>query len=177
MAVGEYALYCGQITDDDEPFEENPGGYVGVGTNSLATVNLRVAPDNLPGKVILSANVDDTRIRHWRNADRTGEVVLPKEWANAGAVPSVLYVEGVANSIAARDIALTLTYDENPPVQNNPLFKCEDKVQLTFVKVEVANIKFNHDTTSSASDAINIRQDYNTPYDITNGEWIKGITP
>ncbi len=40
----------------------------------------------------------------------------------------------------------------------------------------MANIKFNHDTASSVSDAINIRHDYNTPFDISSGEWIKGVT-
>ncbi|MCX8109441.1 MAG: HYR domain-containing protein, partial [Verrucomicrobiae bacterium] len=45
---------------------------------------------------------------------------------------------------------------------------------VTVVKVNVTNIKFNHDTGSSATDAINIRQDYATPYDISNGEWIQG---
>ncbi len=42
------------------------------------------------------------------------------------------------------------------------------------VLVELTNIKFNHDTGSSASDAINIRQDYSNPYDISNGEWVTG---
>ena len=51
-------------------------------------------------------------------------------------VPSVLHVEGVTNSITARDIALTLTYDENPPNKSNPLFKCEDRVRLTMLFVE-----------------------------------------
>jgi len=46
--------------------------------------------------------------------------------------------------------------------------------QLVVPKLDVTNIKFNWDTSSSASDAINIRQDYNTPYDISAGEWVKG---
>ncbi len=49
--------------------------------------------------------------------------------------------------------------------------------KLLDVKVELTNIKFNHDTGSSASDAINIRKDYNTPFTISNGEWVaKGGT-
>ena len=47
-------------------------------------------------------------------------------------------------------------------------------LDVPVLKVELTNIKFNHDTTSSASDAINIRQDYSTPIDISHGEWIKG---
>jgi len=46
--------------------------------------------------------------------------------------------------------------------------------QIGVVLVEVTHIKFNHDPASTASDAINIRQDYSNAYDITNGEWIKG---
>jgi hypothetical protein len=42
--------------------------------------------------------------------------------------------------------------------------------------VELTNIKFNHNTGSSSSDALNIRQDYNTAFDISNGEWVKGGT-
>jgi len=41
-------------------------------------------------------------------------------------------------------------------------------------KSELTNIKFNHDTSSSTDDAINIRQNYNTAYDISNGEWVTG---
>lgn len=32
-------------------------------------------------------------------------------------------------------------------------------------------IKFNHDTSSSANDGINIRPDFNNPYNMPNGEW------
>ena len=44
------------------------------------------------------------------------------------------------------------------------------------VDMQVTDIKFNWDTGASTNDAINIRQDYNTPYDITNGEWVRGGT-
>jgi|GEM_PF-2545792 len=50
------------------------------------------------------------------------------------------------------------------------------EVNLVVCKIEVTNIKFNHNTGSSANDAINIRQDYDTAYDISNGEWVKGGT-
>lgn len=48
--------------------------------------------------------------------------------------------------------------------------------RVVVCSVVVTNIKFNHDTESSSSDALNIRQDYDTPYDISNGEWVKGET-
>ena len=125
------------ITDDDEPLEENPGAYACLCTNNLTPIKLKVAPAGLPGRVTLSANVDETRIRVWQNSNRTGAVPLPRTWPAGAAIPATLYVEGVTNSASARDIALTLTYDENQPGQNNPLFKCEDKVRLTVVKVDI----------------------------------------
>jgi hypothetical protein len=42
-------------------------------------------------------------------------------------------------------------------------------------KIQVTNIKFNYDTNSSTHDAINLRQNLFTPYDISNGEWIQGV--
>ena len=86
-----------------------------------------------------------------RNAGRTDEIVLPKAWNAVTNVPSVLYVEGVSPSASLRDIALTLTYDENPPNQNNSLFKCEDKVQLTVVKVDIVP-DWNHDREITSAD-------------------------
>jgi hypothetical protein len=75
------------------------------------------------------------RIKVWENANRTGDIVLPKTW-NAGAtIPGTLYVEGITNSATARDVELRLEYDENPQGQSNPLFKCEDRVRLTVVKM------------------------------------------
>ncbi|MBU4212978.1 MAG: hypothetical protein KKD33_10400 [Verrucomicrobia bacterium] len=53
---------------------------------------------------------------------------------------------------------------------------CYDTCTVTVINVEITNIKFNHDTWSSASDAINIRQNYTNAYDISNGEWIKDVT-
>jgi hypothetical protein len=52
--------------------------------------------------------------------------------------------------------------------------ECKDECVVRIVKVEVTNIKFNHDTGASANDALNIRQDYSTQFDISDGEWIKG---
>ena len=48
----------------------------------------------------------------------------------------------------------------------------EDKhFDVYTVSVWPTNVKFNWDSTSSASDAINLRRDYNTPYNISNGEY------
>ena len=129
-----YSRYDGKIDDADEPLEMNPGGLVCVCTNNLTKIELTLKPDGLPGKVTLSATEGGERIRIWQNPDRTDQIILPKAW-NAGAQPGALYVEGIINSAAVRDVGLRLEYDENPPGQDNALFKCEDRVKLTVVKV------------------------------------------
>lgn len=48
----------------------------------------------------------------------------------------------------------------------------KDLAKYTDVKLRVTNIKFNHDHSASAEDAINIRRSYKEPIDVTNGEWI-----
>lgn len=58
----------------------------------------------------------------------------------------------------------------------NDYTSCSSVATINVVKAEVTNLKFNWDTGSSASDAINIRQDYSTSYDISNGEWVNGGT-
>lgn len=39
------------------------------------------------------------------------------------------------------------------------------------VSIRPTNVKFNWDSASSANDAINLRRDYNTPYNVSNGEY------
>ncbi|HRU70310.1 MAG TPA: tetratricopeptide repeat protein [Kiritimatiellia bacterium] len=133
------ADYNGVINDLDEPLEENPGGYACGRTNSLTPVKLTLEPANLPGKLTLSANVGDTRIKVWQDMGRATQVTLPKTW-NAGAQPGTVYVEGISPSAALRDVELRLEYDENPQGQDNPLFKCADAVRLTILKVDTETV-------------------------------------
>ena len=42
---------------------------------------------------------------------------------------------------------------------------------VVVVQIKITNIKFNYGT---GSPALNIRQDYATPYDLSNGEWVSG---
>ena len=48
----------------------------------------------------------------------------------------------------------------------------KDVAKYTSVKLRVTNIKFNHDTSSSSKDAINIRRSCAKGIDVSNGEWI-----
>jgi hypothetical protein len=52
--------------------------------------------------------------------------------------------------------------------------KAEDSVKACLYKIEVTNIKFNHDTAACTNDAVNLRKDSNTRYDLPDGEWVKG---
>jgi hypothetical protein len=142
------------ITDGDEPKEENPGGYACVGTNNLTPIKLTLQPGKLPGILTLSATMGGHRIRVWRDAGRTVEVSLATGvvWNADAALPSTLYVEGIASSAAARDVELRLEYDENPQGQNNPLFKCADVVRLTVIKAEFDHAKVNTRNLHHVSD-------------------------
>jgi len=79
-----------------------------------------------------------------------------------------IYVEGITPWL---DQAISVYFSTN-----GASWTCLDGGEALIYKVEITNIKFNHDTGSSVSDAINIRQDYNTVFDISNGEWIEGET-
>jgi len=60
----------------------------------------------LPGIATLSAIEGGNRIRLWQNANRTGPIALPIEWKNGAPISQTLYVEGITNSAAARDVEL-----------------------------------------------------------------------
>ena len=118
--VGEYVVYRGQINHAGEPLEEDPGGCACVCTNILTPVKLTLKPPSLPGKVRFSAETGGQRIKVWQNANRTGEVVLPKEWNSVTNVPSVLHVEGITNGAALRDITLTSHTTKTRPAKTTP---------------------------------------------------------
>jgi len=62
------------------------------------------------------------------------------------------------------------------PLNYTPCSACDTNGVLNVASGQVTNIKFNWDPSSSASDAINIRQDYSNAYGISSGEWVKGGT-
>ena len=97
----------GNITDADEPLEVNPGGFVAVGTNNLARIELKVEPAGLPGKVRLTAT-GGNRIRLWLDSGRLNELPLPMEWATASDVPLFAYIEGTNKSTTIGDTSLSL---------------------------------------------------------------------
>lgn len=54
-------------------------------------------------------------------------------------------------------------------------FAAKDKVAtISVYKFTVEEIRFNHEMVSCATDAVNIRQNANLPFDMTHGEWWSG---
>lgn len=49
----------------------------------------------------------------------------------------------------------------------------KDVAKYKNVKLRVTNIKFNHDTSSSSRDAINIRRSFADGIDVSRGEWLE----
>ena len=149
------------------PNELNPGACVGLNANNsnenLVQINLSPGVGSLTtGQLTL---VYPTKLRVFAARDTSGpEIHGP--WSPT-SMPLTLYLDGKTHSSTLGDASLTLRYQSGSVA-------CQDLVTVTVVKVESTNIKFNHDTGSSAGNAINIRQDYSTPIDISNGEWIRG---
>ncbi|MGB4574000.1 MAG: hypothetical protein WBI79_03255, partial [Kiritimatiellia bacterium] len=147
-----------------EADEESPGGFIAdrtVHTNAPRTMLTLEAcgPYGAPGNLVLTW---DPSLVNIYTAPSGGTALTQFVTPFHGFNGTNLYVEGVAPGTTA----LSWSYSG----QTN----CTDNIQVSVFKVDLTNIKFNHDTASSASDAINIRQDYTTPIDISNGEWVKG---
>ena len=128
----------GTITAADDPSEETIGGYVGVSTNNLTPIKLKLQPTTgTDWKLRLLAPEGSSHIRVWTTTNRTGAVSLPKTWAPGDTIPSTLYVEGITTSSAARDVALRLEYDLNPVGQNAENRKLADIIRLTVLDIEL----------------------------------------
>lgn len=96
-----------------------------------------------------------------------GEIDARKIVKDEGGFPLRLRVEPL-NPCA--ELKITLKGEKDDFLRE----KAEDSVKACLYKIEVTNIKFNYDTSASTEDALNLRKDYNTPYDLTHGEWVKG---
>lgn len=154
------------LTGVAEGDEESPGGFIAdhtVHTNAPRTLLTLDAcgPSGSSGDLELAW---DPAVVHIYTAPTGGTALAQYSVPYAGFNGTNLYVEGVAPS----NTILSWSYSGQAD--------CEDLIQITVVRLELTNIKFNHDTATSANDAINIRQNYANEYDISNGEWVKGGT-
>ena len=139
----------------------------------MAKLEIKLAvhpPNNVlkVGKAKLDVRSGVDNIKIWTDQNRTTEVKSGDDW-DIASMPETLYVEGIKACDNMCDVSIALEYSRGS-------FTCDDLIKMTVIKVEVTNIKFNHTTTSSMYDAINIRQDYTNGYDISEGEWILGAT-
>lgn len=156
--------YDGEIDDDDEPLEMDPGGLVCVCSNNLTKIELKVLPKGLPGKVTLSYIEGGERIRLWKNPDRTGELDMvgdKHEWLNLATMPPELWVEGVTNSVSPCDVKLKLEYDDDKNGSDSDLFKASDMIALTVIMAYFDNQRINVRNWTNTVDDIYFPVNYN----------------
>ncbi len=152
------------ISDEDE---ENPGGFLCVnddddnnngtpdkdeGSPTAGEDDLRMLTLSVSGatewKVTLSTS--SSKVKVYKAPDRSDPITLPACWAtpseagcNALAdMPMNVWVEGVVASASARDVTLTLKYENGPST-------CTDIVKITVVDVdmEIGGIAENAEET------------------------------
>jgi hypothetical protein len=138
------------------------GQWTEEGTNAIVAVSITCEPENLPEDemVTISAPEKSLYIRH------NGKYyVIPGETSfPAYLLPDVEFVlHGHVESGGLRDREIKVEHRKSGAI---------DLAKFTNVKLRVTNIKFNHDTSSSSKDAINIRRSCSKGIDVPNGEWI-----
>jgi len=165
------------VNDNDNAGGANPGEGNATPDNQDPTPLAHADPDLRPLRLslqpsdlehgVVTLNVPDEGgpLRVWADGKKRA---TPKTWSleEGEHPPAEVYLEGYAPGVAA--VSLAFAHADK--------LSLADAVNMSVIKVELTNIKFNHDTGSSANDALNIRQDYSTPFDISNGEWVKGGT-
>ena len=163
---GNYAV--SDVTRANEPMSASNTLYLAEGTNGMAQMKIEASwlPPTIPAErfryEILHLNGSTSA--QWQASSGTfGQGPVTVTWTNAA--------QGESN----RTFKVNAWYDCNHN-DTNDVDEPHRQLFVTVYKGEVTNIKFNYDTTTSTNDAINIRQDLNTPYDISNGEWNKNGT-
>ena len=161
------------IGDIGEDKEESEGAFVQYildaangqwteeGTNALVAVSITCEPENLPTNevVTISAPAKSLYIRRRGKYYAISEETEFPAYLLSG-VEFVLH--GHEESGGLRDREIKVEHRKSGAV---------DLAKFTNVKLRVTNIKFNHDTSSSSRDAINIRRSYANGIDVSNGEW------
>ena len=95
-------------------------------------------------------------------SSKTWDLSDASQRADFAAVQGDLWVQGVTPGTAT----LTLSYSFMPATT--------DRITFNVIKAAVTNIKFNHDTSTSTNDAMNIRKNAARAYDLSGGEWVNG---
>ncbi len=137
------------------------GQWTEEGTNALVAVSITCEPENLPADemIKISAPAKSLYIRH------NGKYYVIPDETNFPAylLPDVEFVlHGHDESSGFCDREIKVEHKRSGAV---------DVAKFASVKLCVTNIRFNHDTSSSDKDAINIRRSYTEEIDVSNGEW------
>lgn len=138
------------------------GQWTEEGTNALVAVSITCEPENLPTNevVTISAPAKSLYIRRRGKYYAISEETEFPAYLLSG-VEFVLH--GHEESGGLRDREIKVEHRKSGAI---------DLAKFTNVKLRVTNIKFNHDTSSSSKDAINIRRSCAKGIDVSNGEWI-----
>ena len=118
------------------------------------------------GKVILSWT-NPQCVRVWRKLQNGQESQISSGYKFTSLASERLRVEPV--SISPSTIKFTAKGEKDDYAKE----QVEDSVYAFTYDLYPTNIKFNYDTSSTASDGINLRKNYSTDYNISNGEWTK----
>lgn len=114
----------------------------------------------------------------WKVALTNGTATTQWSPTNAATFvtnPVSIVWTNLANGESNREFLVDAWFDLNTN-GTQEAWETHRQLFVTVVTAEVTNIKFNHNTGASTNDAVNIRQDFLTPYDISNGEWVNGGT-
>lgn len=168
-------LDIGSVTEDDE---ESKGGYLCLnddddnsnsqmdkdesgtvsGENDLIELKLKLDPSALStGTLKLEATAGNSKVKVWKTASKNTEVALPKTWTvGTDAIPTTLYLEGVAGSDSERDVTLLLTYTHDT-------ISCSDTIKATIVAMDldVGNVTDNDEETKGDYLCLNDNDDNN----------------
>ena len=164
------------IAGVDEDKEEKEGAFVQYvpdangaisveGTNQMkkVAVTFSCAPTNLPtNEVVTIENSGPGQLYE----EAGGELVL---------ITATNYPACELSShkffLHGHEVPSTLQYGEISVTHVTSGAK--DVAKYKNVKLRVTNIKFNHDTSSSSRDAINIRRSFADGIDVSRGEWLE----
>ncbi len=127
----------------------------------------RIVPVSCRDNAELSLSADSTQEADWTIEPllEGGARILATDGEGLGAAE----VSGAAKVyVSAGWVPTNYVIRARHPICTNSA----DSVSFTVCQVSVKNVRFNHDTSSSASDGINMRSDYSTPgFDFAKGEW------
>ena len=171
VKVGVVANGVGEAKEETEgafiPYVADAanGQWTEEGTNALVAVSITCEPE-LPASESVSITAPEGALYARFNG---AYYAMPRDFDFP-----VRSLDDVEFFLHGHDESSTMT-DKVVTVTHQPS-GAKDVAKYTSVKLRATNIKFNHDTSSSDHDAINIRRCYADPagkINVSNGEWLE----